>query len=329
MPLLGTSPAHRYWLSTNAEGLGSATLTWAPHPFCWRTTAKLVVGPWLGLGRSPLFWCYTLLFNLSLASHARAMWGDPGCVPPGAMPPPREAAEYFGPGDGYESGQGPTKYDLKKAGRWCSECHCFKPRKAHHNNTTNRCIVKLDHWCPWVSNAVGIRNHKHFILFCGYHCLACALGLYLIVSWLRACRSHGLLGEKARLACDALVGLLTLTVPGDAYFDATIDTDSAAFDAAFDADGKSALSAEGHVAEAPAPTPLFFDGAALLATSGRDSAENMHMMPEGACDGGGVTVAALFMVQLVFGCFTLYLSCCECRRDFARFGSPLMMLQAS
>ena len=33
---------------------------------------------------------------------------------------------------------------------------------------TGRCIVKLDHYCPWTNNAIGVRNHKFFLLFIWY-----------------------------------------------------------------------------------------------------------------------------------------------------------------
>ena len=38
----------------------------------------------------------------------------------------------------------------------------------HHNRVTGRCIVKFDHYCPWVGNAVGALNHKYFCLFLLY-----------------------------------------------------------------------------------------------------------------------------------------------------------------
>lgn len=34
--------------------------------------------------------------------------------------------------------------------RVCLRCQCYKPPLAHHCSICNRCIVKMDHHCPWV-----------------------------------------------------------------------------------------------------------------------------------------------------------------------------------
>ena len=45
MPLLGTSPEHRYWLCTDSCGLTCATITWTLHIFAWSTTTEFVLSP--------------------------------------------------------------------------------------------------------------------------------------------------------------------------------------------------------------------------------------------------------------------------------------------
>ncbi|SNX82467.1 uncharacterized protein MEPE_01173 [Melanopsichium pennsylvanicum] len=58
--------------------------------------------------------------------------------------------------------------------RWCSKCSAPKPDRSHHCSTCNRCILRMDHHCPWLANrCVGLRNHKSFFLFISYTALFC------------------------------------------------------------------------------------------------------------------------------------------------------------
>jgi hypothetical protein len=65
-------------------------------------------------------------------------------------------------------GQGPDEIADFYGPRYCQHCKAFKPPRAHHCRDLNVCVLKMDHYCPWVYNAVGLRNHKMFILFLFY-----------------------------------------------------------------------------------------------------------------------------------------------------------------
>jgi palmitoyltransferase len=58
--------------------------------------------------------------------------------------------------------------------RWCNKCDAPKPDRSHHCSTCKRCVLRMDHHCPWLANrCVGLRNHKAFFLFISYTALFC------------------------------------------------------------------------------------------------------------------------------------------------------------
>ncbi|KAK9432001.1 DHHC palmitoyltransferase-domain-containing protein [Lipomyces doorenjongii] len=48
---------------------------------------------------------------------------------------------------------------------WCSRCQSVKPDRAHHSSELDRCVIKMDHYCPWVGTIIGFKNYKLFYLF--------------------------------------------------------------------------------------------------------------------------------------------------------------------
>ncbi|KAF2014963.1 zf-DHHC-domain-containing protein [Aaosphaeria arxii CBS 175.79] len=67
--------------------------------------------------------------------------------------------------------------------RFCKKCQTKKPDRAHHCSTCKRCVLKMDHHCPWLATCVGLRNYKAFILFLGYLTLFCWVCFATSASW--------------------------------------------------------------------------------------------------------------------------------------------------
>jgi len=83
---------------------------------------------------------------------------------------------------------GMTTVTAKSTGkpRFCKKCRCVKPDRTHHCSTCGKCVLKMDHHCPWLATCVGLRNYKAFILFLTYTSLFCWLCFAVSAAWVWA-----------------------------------------------------------------------------------------------------------------------------------------------
>ncbi|KAJ5966323.1 Palmitoyltransferase pfa5 [Penicillium waksmanii] len=63
---------------------------------------------------------------------------------------------------------------------YCSACCQFKADRSHHCRELDRCVRKMDHFCPWVGGVVSETSFKFFIQFVFYTATYCTF--VLIVS---------------------------------------------------------------------------------------------------------------------------------------------------
>ncbi|XP_072399728.1 palmitoyltransferase ZDHHC6 [Diabrotica undecimpunctata] len=67
----------------------------------------------------------------------------------------------------------PDKEEHCKNLQFCLECQGYKAPRSHHCRKCGRCVLKMDHHCPWINNCVGWGNHAHFIFFLTFATAGC------------------------------------------------------------------------------------------------------------------------------------------------------------
>ncbi|KAE8378605.1 DHHC palmitoyltransferase-domain-containing protein [Aspergillus bertholletiae] len=60
---------------------------------------------------------------------------------------------------------------------YCSTCCQYKTDRAHHCREVDRCVQKMDHFCPWVGGVVSETSFKFFIQFVFYTFIFCTFAL--------------------------------------------------------------------------------------------------------------------------------------------------------
>lgn len=108
-------------------------------------------------------------FVLLLASYYRVVTTDPGKVPDDWA----NAQEHVHGASSSDEDVGDDEDGGSVPPRWCSKCDKPKPERCHHCSICQRCVLKMDHHCPWVGNCVGFGNYKFFLLFVLYAWACC------------------------------------------------------------------------------------------------------------------------------------------------------------
>ncbi|PNH38068.1 hypothetical protein VD0004_g8739 [Verticillium dahliae] len=105
--------------------------------------------------------------------------------------------------------------------KWCSECRNWKPDRAHHSSEIGRCVLKMDHYCPWVGGMVSETSFKFFSQFTCYCAAMCAVVLSTAAYCLARQQQEGrsLDGQiVAVIALSAFFGLFTFTMTTTSWY---------------------------------------------------------------------------------------------------------------
>lgn len=107
----------------------------------------------------------------TVVAYYKVVLTDPGYVTPTLVQCVKDAMQAA-----IEEGGNSSSLVLKT----CQKCKLLKPFRAHHCSFCNRCVLKMDHHCPWVANCVGQDNYKFFFHFVVYAFIALFMCVWVL-----------------------------------------------------------------------------------------------------------------------------------------------------
>jgi len=105
-----------------------------------------------------LFFVLNIMFN-----HQSCVWISPGFAPLAVSKYPSDLQHI--PSFHYKHD---PELKSNEIIRYCNNCRTYKPWRAHHCSICKRCVLRMDHHCPWMWNCVGYANYRYFFMFLFY-----------------------------------------------------------------------------------------------------------------------------------------------------------------
>jgi len=179
-----------YWVRSDPCGLFSANFTVLLILYALFVVLKILLLPWYGFCFHVVI--YTCCSILALISHTRAQFSDPGAVPINhtSKAYPFAVVDSSSTSPPAHNTSTNTTTTQSQTARVCRRCKTVKPYRAHHCSTCARCIIRMDHHCPWVNNCVALFNQKYFVLFLFYTACCCVYSGVLLIARFISCTNN-------------------------------------------------------------------------------------------------------------------------------------------
>ncbi|KAI0885932.1 zf-DHHC-domain-containing protein [Annulohypoxylon maeteangense] len=214
MPIIESTRAVTRWTTRIIPLFLVGVISYATYVVVGRVCSSYLINKRSELGPAiAILVLYFLLLLLMIGTYIRAVIAvlvDPGIVPLGPVAIEQrkrekenrrqgiqghdlESRPYYGGVDldpdspGLEQFYTKDVFICENNGRpkWCSHCYNWKPDRAHHSTEIDRCVLRMDHYCPWVGGMIGENSFKFFVQFTSYTACYCAVVLGAAASSLR------------------------------------------------------------------------------------------------------------------------------------------------
>ncbi|KAK7113258.1 palmitoyltransferase ZDHHC6-like isoform X2 [Littorina saxatilis] len=103
---------------------------------------------------------FLTLVTLTLYNYFMAMFRGPGFVPIGWKPKNPQHTKFL---------------------QFCDFCKGYKSPRSHHCRKCDRCVMKMDHHCPWINTCCGHFNHANFCYFLYFAPIGCIHALFIML----------------------------------------------------------------------------------------------------------------------------------------------------
>ncbi|OTB11043.1 hypothetical protein K445DRAFT_322389 [Daldinia sp. EC12] len=220
MPLIESTRAVTRWITRIIPVFLVAAVSYATFAVVGRVCSSYLIGKRGEVGAAiAILILYFILLLLMVGTYLRTIvtvFTDPGVVPygPGVIErkkaardrrrrrrqePDLESLPYYAGPDLNPDSPGLEEFYTKDVfvcendGRpkWCSECSTWKADRVHHSSEIDRCVYRMDHYCPWVGGMIGENSFKFFVQFTTYTACYCGVVLGAAASSLRKEISEG------------------------------------------------------------------------------------------------------------------------------------------
>ena len=98
---------------------------------------------------------------------------------------------------------------------YCRRCQLPRPERCHHCSLCGRCVLKMDHHCPWINGCVGYYNQRYFAGFLIYLFLGTTYSALALahVFWFHSAAS----AARYRLVTEGTMATFTFVLVGSIW----------------------------------------------------------------------------------------------------------------